>query len=125
VGQDPGIDTDNVDIEPNIAYNFLNKSDTLNVVDVNLTLNKVSSLKVDAIKIRVGASQHIQPLVPAVTVELDIEGAVEVNAGSFNLGSISLNNNRLTLEVGAKLDASGNVATVSWVNDDPFNLIYA
>src|SRR5262249_47549825 len=25
-------------------------------------------------------------------------------------------------EVGAKLDASGNVATVSWVNDDPFNL---
>jgi len=122
VGQDPGIDTDNVDIEPNIAYNFLNKSDTLNVVDVNLTLNKVSSLKVDAIKIRVGASQHIQPLVPAVTVELDIEGAVEVNAGSFNLGSISLNNNRLTLEVGAKLDASGNVATVSWVNDDPFNI---
>jgi phospholipase C len=122
--QDPGVDRDNVDIEPNIPYNFLNKSETLaknDTVDVDLSLG-VSSLKVDAIKISVGASQHIQPPVPAVTVEFDVEGELDVNLDSFNLASVSVNNNRLTLEVGATMDTSGNVATVSWVNDDPFNV---
>jgi hypothetical protein len=116
--QDPGVDRDNVDIEPNVAYNFANKSDSL---EYDLTLD-VSSLKVDAIKIRVGASQHIQPPVPAVAVELDVEGECDLNLGSFNLVSVSVNNNRITLEVGAKLDDSGKVATVAWVNDDPFNV---
>ena len=120
--QDPGIDTDNVDIEPNIAYNFVNKSATLGeALHLGVSLD-VSSLKVDAIKIRIGASQHIQPQVPAVAVELDVEGELDLNLNGFNLGNASLNNHRLAIEVGAKLDASGSVATVSWVNDDPFDL---
>jgi phospholipase C len=120
--QDPGIDTDNVDIEPNIAYNFVNKSATLGeALDLGVSLD-VSSLKVDAIKLRIGASQHIQPQVPAVAVELDVEGELDLNLNGFNLGNASLNNHRIAVEVGAKLDASGSVATVSWVNDDPFDL---
>jgi len=118
VRQDPGVDTDNIDIEPNIAYNLANFKASLGF---DLLLD-VSSLKVSAIKIRIGASQHIQPQLPAVAVELDVEGEVEVNLGGFNLASVSVNNNRITLEMGAKLDASAKVATVSWMNDDPINL---
>ena len=120
--QDPGIDPDNVDIEPNIAYNIVNKSATLaEALDLGVSVD-VSSLKVDAIKIRIGASQHIQPQVPAVAVEIDVQGELDLNLNGFKLGSASANNNRIAVEVGARLDASGNVATVSWVNDDPVNL---
>ena len=118
VPQDPGVDRVNVDIEPNVAYNLASFKASFKY---DLSLD-VSSLKVDAIKIRIGASQHIQPQVPAVAVELDVEGELDVNLDGFNLASVSVNNNRLTLEVGATLDPFGNVATVSWVNDDPINL---
>ena len=122
VRQDPGVDTVNVDIEPNIPYNLKTTNTTLGEeFDLGVTID-VSSLKAAAIKIRIGASQHIRPQVPAVTVELDVEGQINLNLDGFNLASLSVNNNRLTIEVGAKLDPSGNVATVSWVNDDPFNL---
>jgi phospholipase C len=116
--QDPGVDTVNIDIEPNVVYNLLNINESPGY-DI---LIDVSSLKVDATKIRIGASQHIQPEVPVVALELDFEGKFNVNLGSFNLGSLTVNNTRITLEVGAKLDASGTVATVLWVNDDPFNV---
>ena len=116
--KDPGFDKDNIVIEPNVPYNFQNKPE-----DIGLDLRvDVSSLKVDAINVRVGASQHIQPSVPAVSVELEVEGALEVNLGSFNLASVSVNNNRIALETGAKLDSSGTLVTVSWMNDDPINI---
>src|SRR5206468_8081846 len=84
--QDPGFDKDNIVIEPNVPYNFLNKPE-----DIGLDLRvNVSSLKVDAINIRVGASQHIQPPVPAVSVEVEVEGEMDVNLDGFNLGSVSL-----------------------------------
>jgi hypothetical protein len=118
VDQDPEVDTENIDIEPNIPYNLMNISASLGY---GLSFN-AGSLKVDAIKIRLGASQHIQPTVPAIGVEVDIEGALEVNFGGFNLANVSVSNSRLTLEVGARLDASGYLMTVSWVNDDPFDV---
>jgi phospholipase C len=122
VPQDPGIDQDNVDIEPNIAYNLASKNQSLGEeLDLGVSLI-VNSLKADAIRITIGGSQHIQPQVPAVAVEIDVEGEVDLNLNGFNLGKVTLNNNRIAVEVGAKLDASGNVATVSWVNDDPFNV---
>jgi phospholipase C len=116
--QDPGFDKDNIVIEPNVPYNFLNKPED---IGLDLRVNE-SSLKVDAINIRAGASQHIQPPVPAVSVEVEVEGEMDVNLDGFNLGSVSLNNNRIALEVGAKLDSSGAIATVSWMTDDPINI---
>jgi phospholipase C len=122
VRQDPGVDRENVDVEPNIPYNVGTTNTSLGeALDLGVTID-VSSLKADAIKIRIGVSQHIQPRVPAVAVELDVEGQLDLNLDGFNLGSVSVNNNRIALEVGATLDPSGNVATVSWLNDDPINL---
>src|SRR5215469_437579 len=83
VAQDPGGDSENVDIEPNIPYNLLNLNASL---DYDLSVD-VSSVKVGAISIRIGASQHIQPQVPAVAMDLGIEGAIDVNLDGFNLAS--------------------------------------
>jgi phospholipase C len=114
--QDPGVDTSS--IEPNVAYNLASRSDAL---EYGLSLD-VNSLKVDAIKIHVGASQHTQPPVPAIGLELDVEGSCDINLGSFTLASAWVNNNRVTLETAAQLDAAGNITLVSWINDDPIGL---
>ena len=55
VAQDPGGDGENVDIEPNIPYNLLNLNASL---DYDLSVD-VSSVKVGAISIRIGASWMI------------------------------------------------------------------
>jgi phospholipase C len=125
--QDPGVDPNS--IQPNVTYNIANRSENLDyketilgqTIDLTLSLD-VSSLKADVIKITVGQSQHIQPAVPALTVELDVQGECDVNWGALTLANVSLNNNQIILEVGAKLDSSGDLAIVSWMSDDPIDL---
>lgn len=114
--QDPGVDIST--IEPNVVYNVANRSESLSY---GLSLD-VSSLKVTAIKIAVGGSQNIHPSIPAVTVEVDVQGQIAVNLGPFELASVSLNDDRITLEAGARLNGFGSIATVSWIDDDAIDI---
>ena len=116
VEQDPGVDAS--PFKENVVYNFVNEPES---IGHGLSVD-ISSFKVDALKITLGASQHITPVVPAVTVTLDVQGAIDINLGGVNLATISLNNNSISLEAGAKLNDSGDVETVSWMNDDPIDI---
>jgi phospholipase C len=116
VVQDPLVSTSSV--EAHIPYNLANRSDSLGY---GLSLD-VGSLKVTAIKVSVGASQHIQPSIPAVTIEVDVQGQCVINLGGFELATVSLNNHRITMEAGATADGAGNIVTSSWINDNPISL---
>lgn len=117
--QDAGVDTAKGNVEAGVVYSLANRSDSL---DYGLSMD-VSSMKVDAVKITVGASQHIQPSIPALTLELDVQGGVDINLGGFTLVTATVSNNRITLETGVTLDESGNLVTMPWLNDNPIDLL--
>ena len=46
----------------------------------------MSSFKVDALKITIGPSEHIEPVVPAVRVRLDVQGGIDLYSGGHFWG---------------------------------------
>jgi len=112
--QDAGVDTAHADVKVNQTYTVATTSESL---DHGLRLI-VNQVKLKSISVSVGASRRIQPAVPALRVSLVTEGDMQVRIGGFTLASAKLRGNRLDLEVGIKLDASGSIVPVAWMDDD-------
>lgn len=112
IQQDSSIDTDHPEIQPHVEYNLANRNQ-----QTYLGLNEdASGIKVTAIQITIGPSQYIQPPIPAITVEVDLDGEVDVNADYFTLFNVAVDKNRAILELGIKLDTAGNITPVTFIN---------
>ena len=111
--QDSGVDTVHPDIQARVAYTLATtKADLGN----GLRLAS-SSVKVKSVAISLGASQRLQPTMPALRLVLQTEGDIVVRVGGFSLATVTLRNNQLELEAGLKLDAQGVVVPDVWVTD--------
>jgi phospholipase C len=111
--QDPGVDIS--DIKKDVVYNVAHKKEHL---AWGLTLD-VGAIRVTIIKVTVGPSQHLQPAIPAITIDIAVDGEVSVDFEDFSLASLSLKYGWLTIEVGIELDSTGSIALRSWITDDP------
>jgi phospholipase C len=116
--QDPSVDLKNIDIQKNVEYSIAHRKQDL---DYDLTLD-VGAISVTMLRVRLGASQHIQPSIPAITVDIAVNGEIDVDLEDFTLASLTLNNNLLTLEVGLGLDSTGSITLQSWLTPDPINI---
>ena len=114
--QDPGVDISN--IQKDVVYSIAHHKQDL---DNDLTLD-VHAISVTILRVRVGPSQHIQPSIPAITVDVAVHGGIGVEIEGFTLVSLSLKNEFLTLEAGADLDGAGSIVLRPWITDDPINI---
>ena len=107
-----------INIQKDVAYSIAHHKQDL---DYDLTLD-VGAIRVTILRVRVGPSQHIQPSIPAITVDVAVQGEISVDLEGFTLVSLSLNNEFLTLEAGVDLDSTGSILLRSWITDDPINI---
>ena len=123
VPQDPGADIS--EIKANVVYNLAsfprnhNIDLTVDTVELELSLDRV---KIDTINIAVGASEKIQPPVPAVKLELLVEGDLSVNLEDFPIATVSAHDNRIALEAGVRRNVDGSFSAETWINDDPLDI---
>ena len=114
--QDPGVSIS--DIQKDVVYSIAHKKDDLGH---GLTLD-VGAVNVTIIRMTLGPSKHIHPVVPAITVEIGVHGEVAVDFEGFSLVSVRLRDGWLALEVGLELDNTGSITLRSWITDDPFEV---
>ena len=114
--QDSGVDIH--DIQRGVVYNVANRNADLSY---GLSMD-VGSVRVTAIDISIGPSQHISPVVPALRVTVAVTGNITLQLEGFDLVSVSVNDNLLALEVGLALDSTGSVTLQSWMRDDPLDI---
>ena len=112
--QDAGVDTVHADVRKGQAYTLAETSESLGV----RTRLIASTFRLQTLAINVGASQRIQPAVPALRIAVQTQGEIQVRLGSFTLASAKLRGNRLDVEMGLRLDAQGSVVPVISMSDD-------
>lgn len=121
--QDPGVDIS--ELKANVAYNLAsfprNHHIDLEVGTIEIELS-LSGVKIDTINTTVGASEKIQPPVPAVKLELLVEGSLSVNIEDFPIATVSVRDNRIALEAGMRRNADGSFSAQAWINDDPLDI---
>ncbi len=115
--QDPDI-PDISEIKANVAYTLASRSRDLSY-EMHVSLN---SVKIDTINIAIGASEKIQPPIPAVKLELLVEGEATVKLGGFPIATVRVNDNRIALEAGVRRNADGSFSVETWINDDPLDI---
>jgi phospholipase C len=114
VPQDPGVDVNNIAV--GVAYNLKKKSRNFAGLHVSQF-----EMKVTSIDITVGASEKIQPPIPALKVDIGIEanGTVEAQVldQSIELAKANIRDNRIQLEVGMHLNADGSLSAETWMEE--------
>jgi phospholipase C len=111
--QDPGVDIN--EIKANVPYIVASRSRDL-PHEMHVSLDGV---KVDTINVAIGASQAIQPPIPALKLELAVEGVAIIKLGGFPIATVRVNNNQIALEAGVRRNADGTFSAETWINDDP------
>src|SRR5262249_33626460 len=114
--QDPGVDPSSV--QKDVVYSIAHRKRDLGY---DLTLD-VSGIRITTLNIRVGPSQHIQPPIPAITIDIGVHGKISANIEGFTLVSVSVNHELVTLETGLDLDSTGSIVLRSWMTSDPLNI---
>ncbi len=114
--QDSGVDTNA--IQKGVVYTIANRSED---AGYDLTLN-VGGVRVTGIDITIGPSQHLSPVVPALTVTVAVSGEITLDLAGFSLVSVSVSDGSLALEAGLALDNSGVITLQSWIKDDPLDI---
>lgn len=112
--QDAGVDTVHADVRAGQTYTLAQTSERMDY-GLRMIVNQVRMKK---LSVSVGASQRIQPPVPALRIVLETEGDILVRIGGFTLANAKLRGNRLVLELGLRLDAQGSVVPVVSMDDD-------
>ena len=111
VPQEPGVDKD---IRVGALYTLARRRADL-PFDLALAL---SGVKVGAIDVAIGASERIQPSIPALKIGVQIDGEVKVDIAGIPLATAKVRGGQVRLEAGIALDASGSFVPRTWVNDD-------
>lgn len=109
--QDAGV---NHDIEVNKTYTIFKRGAGLGrglkVSDFNF--------RIDNIDIAIGASKEIQPSIPALKLNVGIQGHATVEVKGFPLATVKIRDNRIKMETGLKRNADGSFAAVNWIEDN-------
>ena len=116
--QPPEVDTDNLVIREQVAY-------VLGGLDKDLGHGvsvDVRTLKLSELRISLGASSHLQPAMPALRLALKMAGKLQLKLAGVTVGTGTLRNGQLALEVGLTRDATGTWLPVPWINDQPVDL---
>jgi phospholipase C len=116
VAQDPGVDIG--DIRKGVVYSVANRKSDFSY---GLSLS-VGGMKLTGLAINLGPSVHLQPSMPALRVDVAVEGHILLYIGDFPLASIGLTDNRLSFEIGLGLDAGGSIVLESWIDEDPIDI---
>ncbi|WP_280155547.1 alkaline phosphatase family protein [Piscinibacter sp. XHJ-5] len=111
VAQDPGVDKD---IRAGVAYTLARESRDLGH-GFELSL---SGVKVGTIDLAVGASQKIQPAVPALKVGLQVDGEATVQFHGFPLATVKVRGGHIDLEAGMAFEPGVGFVARTWMNDD-------
>jgi len=126
VPQDMSVDLKNIDIQNHVAYNLKKKSRVVSS-DYNLYLSAFS-LKVGSIDIGIGASENIQPAIPAFKVNIGIETQITLEFQiplldlSLQIGTANIRDNRIRMEVGAGINEDGSFSTQIWIEPDKIDI---
>jgi hypothetical protein len=115
--QDPGVDV--LEIKAHVPYVLYSHTRDL-PYEMHVSLDGI--VQVDTISINVGASDVIQPSIPAVQLVLAVEGDVAIDIGGFPIATVSVNNNQIVLEAGVGLEFGGTLSPQTWINDSPFSI---
>lgn len=107
--QDAGVDTD--DIKKDVAYTVASRDR-----DYGYALKaSENGLKVNKLNVRVGASTHIQPAIPALSIEVHVAGNLTMEIGGVSVAKAKVRDSRIRLEVGLRLTDDGTFAVESWI----------
>jgi hypothetical protein len=107
------------DIAVNVPYILRRKSRVLWKNDL-LHLEIRASLhdvKVSYINISIGPSVQIQPSIPALKIDVGVEGNVTLDLGELPFATVGIHDNRIRLEAGLRLGANGSWAAETWIDD--------
>ena len=111
VGQEVGVTADV--IQANVLYTLMRKSRDLGAgVKLNLT-----GVKVRAIDIALGASEQIQPAVPALKIGVQIDGHATLEFHGLPFATARLRDGRIRLEAGLRTQADGSFAPATWIEE--------
>lgn len=105
-------------VEAGKTYNLANRSRNLGG---GLTLH-LFGMKIGAIDIAIGESEHLQPATPALKVTIGVEGSCKVEYEGFGLATAEVRDNRLEVEVGLELHPDGTFSLKSWMRDSPLDI---
>jgi phospholipase C len=123
VPQDEGVTKD---IAVGIAYNLYNKSRYLKDEDGKKLYVRLYDMKVSYLKIAIGASVEIPHAIPALTIDVGIEGYAMVKALlddlAIDVASVKIRDNHIRLEAGLRLDINGSFVAETWMRDDPLDI---
>ena len=112
VSQDDGVEEAN--IEPNVAYSLFNESGQLGH---GLRVS-VEGIKIKTIRIEIGASERIQPSIPALKIDVHTEGEMKVKFGNVSLATVKIRGDHLHFESGLILDANGTFSAKTWIEEE-------
>jgi len=119
--QDPGVDVH--EIKANVPYVLYSHSRNL-PAEMHVSLDDLNLAKVN---VTVGASERIQPPLPAVKLQLIVDGGATVKLGGFPIATVGITDtgavdNLIEAEVGLRLQADSTFAVESWLTSDPFDI---
>lgn len=103
-------DEEHPDIAVNVSY-VLYRKGLPEGVDVSLPT-------IGDINIRIGASEKIQPSIPALKMDVGVEGSATVEYHGIPIGTAKIRDNRISLEAGLRLTADGSFKGETWISHD-------
>jgi phospholipase C len=118
VPQDEGVTTD---IAAGVAYNLYQRNMFFGPGNA-FHVSNLGDLKVSEIKVSIGPSAGIQPSIPALMLDVGVQGQATIRVGGAPLATVGIRDNRVRLEVGVYLDEHGSLRARTWIDDAPIDL---
>jgi Phosphoesterase family len=125
VPQDEGVTHD---IVAGVAYNLYNESRYFGpkVDDKEVLYVRLHDVKVSYLDISIGLSEKIQPGIPALKVDVGVDGyalvILRVGDLAVDLASVKVRDNHVSLEAGLRLDTNGTFVAQTWIKDQPLDI---
>ncbi len=88
-------------------------------LELRLSLHDI---KVTPIYVGVGNSHDLKPTIPAVLVQLRVEGHVNIEVGEFTLATARIRDNSIRVEAGLRVRTDGSFARPVWIEEDRLDI---
>ena len=93
------------------------------MIDVSASLGygvqlDLDALRVNALRVDVGASVHLSGVLPALRVEVAVEGEAVARIAGFPLATARVRGGQVSFEIGLRLGPDGEFASDTWISGD-------
>jgi hypothetical protein len=125
VAQDEGVTSD---IAAHVAYNLYRQSRYFGpkVDDKEVFYVRLHDVKVSYIDISIGLSDNIQPPVPALKIDVGVEGyaIIKLRVGDLivDIASVKIRDDHIRMEAGLRVDGNGAFVGQSWIDPEPLDV---